>query len=88
MILWLLLGGSFLVRATMGMRKIPQKIGCAMLCTVPFLIFGLITLEPLVTGVRQSSTAGLAIPFGTIYALASAATGSLFGMLIVWLRQR
>ncbi|NQZ47110.1 MAG: hypothetical protein HRT63_06245 [Erythrobacter sp.] len=48
----------------------------------------LLVIEPMITGERQSSTAGLAVPFGALWMALSAAGGALIGAGARWLKDR
>jgi hypothetical protein len=76
-----LLSFGALLGYAMGWGWLSQWIGCAFLCAVPAFMFALITIEPMVTGERQSSTAGLAIPFGTLWVGLAAAAGVVVGVI-------
>ncbi|WP_301752111.1 hypothetical protein [uncultured Erythrobacter sp.] len=76
-----LLSFGGLLGFAMGWGWLSQRIGCALLLAVPAFMFALITIEPMVTGERQSSTAGLAIPFGTLWVGLAAAAGVLVGVI-------
>lgn len=83
-----LLGLGGVLGIAMGWGVLARKWGCAFLCSTPFLIYGLITLEPLVTGTRQSSTASLAIFIGPLWIGAATAVGSIVGALAYQLIRR
>ncbi len=72
----------------MAWGALSQKIGCAVLCAAPFLLYALLAIEPMITGERQSSTAGLAVPFGALWMALSAAGGALIGAGARWLKDR
>ena len=76
-----LLSFGGLLGFAMGWGWLSQWIGCALLCTVPAIMLALITIEPIITGERQSSTAGLAIPFGTLSVGLAAAAGVVVGVI-------
>tara|TARA_E500000305_G_scaffold111363_1_gene123027 strand:- start:662 stop:931 length:270 start_codon:yes stop_codon:yes gene_type:complete len=76
-----LLSFGGLLGFAMGWGWLSQRIGCALLCTVPAVMLALITIEPMITGERQSSTAGLAIPFGTLWVGLAAAAGVVVGVI-------
>jgi len=84
----MLLGIAGALGISMGLGRLQHKFGCALLCTAPFLLFVMIAIEPAITGERQSSTAALAIPFGTFWIAAAAASGILVGGVISCLAKR
>ena len=65
-----------------------QKIGCAVLFAGPFLLLTLFSIKPMITGERQSSTAGLAVPLGALWMALSAAGGALIGAGVRWPKDR
>jgi len=83
-----LLSMGALLGFAMGWGRLSGKIGCALLCAVPVLMFALIRIEPMVTGERQSSTAGLAIPFGTLWVGLAAAAGVVIGVIVRLIAKR
>ncbi|MDC0886656.1 hypothetical protein OAS19_02565 [Altererythrobacter sp.] len=85
---YFLIASGAAVGFAMGCRWLSHKVGCLILALVPFAIFGMLLLEPVVTGRRQSSTASLAIPVGTFWIGAAAAAGILMGLLVRWLAKR
>lgn len=74
-----LLFSGALIGFLIGWGSMSRKLGCAILCATPVLIFAIITVEPIITGVRQSSTAALAVPFGSLWVGLSAAVGGIVG---------
>lgn len=87
-VFFVLLASGASIGLAMGWGLLSQRSGCAILCSAPFLIFGIIALEPFVTGQRQSSTAGLAIPFGTFWVALAAAAGAIIGAITHWIVDR
>ena len=83
---FLILAGA--IGFAMAWGTLSQKIGCAVLCAGPFLLYALLVIEPMITGERQSSTAGLAVPFGALWMALSAAGGALIGAGARWLKDR
>ena len=74
-----LLAAGLAVGFSMGWGAVPQKIGCSFLLAVPAILFAILWLEPFLSGERQSSTAGLAIPIGSFWVGVAAAAGVLIG---------
>lgn len=77
-----------IVGIAMGWGFLSQKIGGALLLAVPIFLIVAFALEPVITGERQRSTAGVGL-FLTILGISlAAAIGSAVGMLGHWLNSR
>ncbi len=83
-----LLFSGALIGFLMGWGTLSRKLGCAVLCATPVLMLAMIIVEPMVTGVRQSSSAGLAIPFGSLLVGLSAAVGGIVGAIAYRIAKR
>lgn len=80
MFLILLLSFGGLVGFAIGWGTLTQKRGCILLLGVPVFIILKIFLQPVITGDRARSTAGLDVAFGSIYAAFAAILGALLGL--------
>lgn len=80
MILFIIsLGG--IVGFAMGWGFLSQKIGGALLLAVPIFLIAAFALEPVITGERQRSTAGVGLFLAILGVSLAAAIGSAVGML-------
>ncbi len=84
----LIIGFGGTVGFVMGWGFLSRKTGCALLLAVPILTIVVIVLEPIITGERPSSTAGVAIPIAGFLAGTAAATGAIAGKAARWLNSR
>lgn len=82
MFLVILLSFGGFVGFAIGWGTLSQKRGCILLLAVPVSIILLIFLQPVITGDRPRSTAGLDVAFGSVYAMLAAILGALLGVAI------
>ena len=82
----LALGG--LVGLAMGWGALTPRLGCGALIAAPFILLGILWLEPVITGERAQSTAALALPFGSLWVGCAAAVGVTLGGFGRWLKDR
>jgi hypothetical protein len=84
----LIIGVGGTVGFVMGWGFLSQKTGCVLLIAVPILIIVIIVLQPLITGERQNSTAGVAISIAGFMVGTAAAVGAIVGKAARWLNSR